>query len=270
MRLCGEERLIAINVSDDNVGKIERYTRAGFQAAELDMPVFFREKRDMRVFAPWLESAYPQIMAGGLRVCSYHLPFGMDWDISHTDEAERRLVVKDLKEIIGMTEGLMGDVVVVHTSAEPIAEDARKRKIAACQESLYDLSAAAAGVGKRLALENLPRTCLGNTSEEMMVLTKNGTICGMCMDTTHLFHETVPHYLDVCGEHVIHTHLSDYMYGQDECHWVPGTGDIPWRDVFLKLSDLHYGGAYMFEVGGKYAPLEIIGGLKNSLKEADL
>ncbi len=118
--------------------------------------------------------------------------------------------------------------------------------------------------GKRIALENLPRTCLGRTSQEMERLTEGGALCGICMDTTHMFHETPQAFLQRCGQWVINTHLSDYLNGQNECHWVPGTGSLNWREILENLAALGYAGTYNFEVF-KYAPLEILGGLKNAL-----
>ena len=49
----------------------------------------------------------------------------------------------------------------------------------------------------------------------MARLTREGTLCGVCMDTTHLFHETPQDFLDRCGKWVINTHLSDYLNGQE-------------------------------------------------------
>jgi len=86
------------------------------------------------------------------------------------------------------------------------------------------------------------------------------------MDTTHLFQEHIMNYMDRCGEWVIHTHLSDYLTGEGECHWCPGTGDIPWKQLFERLISLNYKGVFLFEVGGKYAPMEIINGLKNAIE----
>ena len=137
--------------------------------------------------------------------------------------------------------------------------------MAACQKSLRELGPVAEETGKKIALENLPRTCLGRTSQEMERITESGALCGICMDTTHMFHETPQDFLRRCGKWVINTHLSDYLNGQDECHWVPGTGSLHWREIFAALIALPYGGTYNFEVF-KYAPLEIVGGLKNALE----
>ena len=167
--------------------------------------------------------------------------------------------------LIRMLEPFEGVNIVLHPSFEPIEEDQREAHIAACQRSLRELGPIAAQAGKRIALENLPRTCLGRTSQEMERLTESGALCGICMDTTHMFHETPQQFMQRCGRWIINTHLSDYLTGQNECHWVPGTGSLNWREILQMLIDLGYNGSYNFEVF-KYAPLEILGGLKNALK----
>ena len=100
----------------------------------------------------------------------------------------------------------------------------------------------------------------------MVRLPDGGALCGVCMDTTHMFHETPQQYMQRCGKWIINTHLSDYLNGQNECHWVPGTGSLNWKEILQNLIDLGYAGTYNFEVS-KYAPLEILGGLKNAIGE---
>ena len=170
-----------------------------------------------------------------------------------------------LAQLIRLLAPYPGNNLVLHPSFEPIEEGAREAHIAACQKSLRELAPIAEETGKKIALENLPRTCLGRTSQEMERITESGALCGICMDTTHMFHETPQDFLRRCGKWVINTHLSDYLNGQDECHWVPGTGSLHWREIFAALIALPYGGTYNFEVF-KYAPLEIVGGLKNALE----
>ena len=194
------------------------------------------------------------------------MPFGTYWDISSPDETIRAGAVQALAQLIRLLAPYPGNNLVLHPSFEPIEEGAREAHIAACQKSLRELAPIAEETGKKIALENLPRTCLGRTSQEMERITESGALCGICMDTTHMFHETPQDFLRRCGKWVINTHLSDYLNGQDECHWVPGTGSLHWREIFAALIALPYGGTYNFEVF-KYAPLEILGGLKNAIGE---
>ncbi len=267
MRLMNRDLPISISLSQSTYLNAERFAQAGFEACECVLPTFYREPVDLSVYQPFIDEVYPHVRAAGLKINAHHLPFGVYWDISSPDEEVRQGAVQANAALIRMLSGCEGSNVIIHPSFEPIPEEQREAHIDACQKSLIELDPVAADCGKRIALENLPRTCLGRTSEEMQRLTDDGRLCSVCMDTTHMFHETPQDFLRRCGQWVINTHLSDYLNGQDECHWVPGTGSLNWREIFESLAQLGYSGTYNFEVS-KYAPLEILGGLTNALKRA--
>ena len=264
MQFMGQEFPLSISLTKDTYKQAEKFAKAGFEAAECCLPPSGRDPMDLEQYEPYIQKVYPFIKNAGLRVHSYHLPYGMAWDVSSPDEYIRTHAVQALKQVIPLLEPLEGENMVLHPSFEPIREDEREAHIAACMHSVAELEPFAREHGKRIALENLPRTCLGRVSEEMERLTDGGRLCGICMDTTHMFHETPQDFLARNGKWVINIHLSDYLNGQDECHWVPGTGSLNWKEILLKLKELGYQGTYNFEVF-KYEPLEIIGGLANAL-----
>lgn len=264
MLLLNHELPLGISLEQNTYRNAESFARAGFEAAECDLPVHYYDPVDLSLFGPFLKEVCPHIQGAGLRIASHHLPFGAYWDISSPDESIRRAAVEANAALIRMLEPYEGVNVVIHPSFEPIAEQDRGAHIEACRRSLEALGPVAEQCGKKIALENLPRTCLGRTSEEMVQMTEGGQLCGICMDTTHMFHETPQQFMQRCGQWIINTHLSDYLNGQNECHWVPGTGSLNWREILQNLIDLRYAGVYNFEFS-KYAPLEILGGLKNAL-----
>lgn len=264
MLLLNHELPLGISLEQNTYRNAESFARAGFEAAECDLPVHYYAPVDLSLFGPFLKEVCPHIQGAGLRIASHHLPFGTYWDISSPDESIRRAAVEANAALIRMLEPYEGVNVVIHPSFEPIAEQDRGAHIEACRRSLEALGPVAEQCGKKIALENLPRTCLGRTSEEMVQMTEGGQLCGICMDTTHMFHETPQQFMQRCGQWIINTHLSDYLNGQNECHWVPGTGSLNWREILQNLIDLRYAGVYNFEFS-KYAPLEILGGLKNAL-----
>lgn len=267
MNLLGLELDLSISLDQAHLNKAEQYKKAGFTAAECCLPTYYHDPIDLGILKPYIKTAYDAIRNSGLRIASWHIPFGRYWDISSPDKNIRLPAIEAHLALFQMLEPLDGANLVVHPSFEPIPENERSEHISACQESLKDLSAMAKSCGKRLALENLPRTCLGRTSQEMALLTRDGVLCDICMDTTHLFHEAPEDFLERCGRWVINTHLSDYLIGQDECHWVPGTGSLRWLAIFERLIALSYAGTYNFEVFHA-APLEILTGLKNALNKA--
>lgn len=75
-------------------------------------------------------------------------------------------------------------VAVIHPSFEPIAEEARNKRLSNAKKNLKILNQVAKENGIVLALENLPRTCLGNTSEEMLSLL-NETGAAFIFDHQH-------------------------------------------------------------------------------------
>ena len=264
MKLLGQELELSISLDQNTYTQAEKYAQAGFTAAELCLPVRYHEPVDLGLLAGHLASAYEAVRKAGLRIAAFHIPFGRYWDISAPCEALRIEAVRANAAVIRMLAGLNGDNLVLLPSFEPIREADRAQHIQSCQRSLKELTPIAEKANKRIALENLPRSCLGRSSREMAEITQEGSLCGICMDTTHMFHETPEDFLDRCGQWVINTHLSDYLNGQNECHWVPGTGSLHWRAIFEKLIALGYRGTYNFEVF-RYAPLEILGGLQNAL-----
>ena len=266
MKLLNHELKLSISLDEKTYVNAKAFAAAGYEAAECDLPVDYFAPVDLSIFPPFLEKVCPAIEEAGLRITTFHLPFGTYWDLSSPDESIRTAAVAASAALMEMLAPYAGENIVIHPSFEPIAEEAREAHIAACRKSLAELGPIAAKCGKKIALENLPRTCLVRTSEEMVRLTDGGALCGICMDTTHMFHETPQQYMQRCGKWIINTHLSDYLNGQNECHWVPGTGSLNWKEILQNLIDLGYAGTYNFEVS-KYAPLEILGGLKNAIGE---
>lgn len=270
MNFFGNELKLSISLGEEYCESAAKFNEAGFVSAECDLPVYYFEKVDMSIFEPFLNKVVPTIQEAGLGITSFHLPFGTYWDISSTDEQVRLGAVSANITLIQMLERYEGNKIVIHPSFEPIQEQERSAHIDACKKSLSCLQKVAQQCGKVIALENLPRTCLGRNSDEMLEITERGTLCSLCMDTTHMFHETPQQFIKKCGKWIVNTHLSDYLNGQNECHWVPGTGSLNWREIIQDLVDVEYSGTFNFELARNYAPLEIIGGLSNAISRESL
>ena len=91
-------------------------------------------------------------------------------------------------------------VAVIHPSFEPIAEEARNKRLSNAKKNLKILNQVAKENGIVLALENLPRTCLGNTSEEMLSLL-NETGAAFIFDTNHSLSEDNVSFLQNMIQH---------------------------------------------------------------------
>ena len=103
--------------------------------------------------------------------------------------------------------------------------------------------------GARLAVELLPRTCLGNTADELEELLDgiSPEYAGICLDSNHPADPAaLPSIVKQLAQRIITLHISDYD-GIDEKHWMPFDGVINWRAFAKALGDIQYSGAFLYE-----------------------
>jgi sugar phosphate isomerase/epimerase len=188
----------------------------------------------------------------GIEIWSVHIPFAKDLDISSASEEQRRQAVKHISELMDAYAPLKMKKLVIHGSYEitnPIPIEERRGRIAACRNSLAELSRKARSIKGQLALECLPRACLGNTSTEIEVLIQGIDGIGVCLDTNHLLQEKTEDFARKLGSRIVTLHVSDYD-GKDEKHWLPGKGINNWTAIIQALEKIGYRGPFMFESAG--------------------
>ena len=118
---------------------------------------------------------------------TFHAPYGGGWDLSALDEDARRQAVAKLVGLFPLATELESRIIVEHPSGEPVRPDERGARIAQLRKSLAELEAPLRAAGFQLALELLPRTCLGNTAAELLaILDGFGPVFGACLDVNHL------------------------------------------------------------------------------------
>ena len=143
-------------------------------------------------------------------------------------------------------------------------------RIARSIRSLRELDEYAAQFGARVALEDLPRSCLANSSVETRAMAQAAGNVPICFDVNHLLGETHGEFLRNLASNVVTTHLSDYD-GVDERHWLPGEGIVPWKEVAWKLMDAGYRGPFLFELragkNGPYAAGEVLAAFERAMTE---
>ena len=248
------------------------FVEKGFRHFELQMPThgFPREAGA----AAMLEQARPnreRLKALGLCPWSLHLPFGRYWDIAARDEDERRRVVGELIAIIRGASDWGARVLTLHPGLEPVVLEDRPVRALRSARSIRELRDCAAPFGMQIAVEDLPRSCLGNTGEELEALIDAAGGVGCCFDVNHLLKESHASFLDRLAPRVLNTHLSDYD-GADERHWLPGKGIVPFGRVAEVLQRSGYRGPYLFELrekpeGGVYTADEIVPAFRASLEK---
>lgn len=183
-----------------------------------------------------------------LLLWSFHLPFCpfSQIDISHPDLAKASITY--LSELIARAADVGIETFVIHASGEPIAEDARAERMRNAQASLVQLADFAATQGGRIAVENLPRTCLGRDSADILALTDCHSALRVCYDTNHLLSEPAEQFIAAVGSRTVTTHISDYDY-TDEKHWLPGEGKVDWQALYRRLTACGYRGPWLYELG---------------------
>lgn len=187
----------------------------------------------------------------GLRCWSYHIPFGGAWDLSSPDADRRARAQEYALRAVDLGASLGAKVLVVHGGAEPVPERTRAQHLAAARKSLQPLAERCAILGRRLALEFLPRTCPGNSVFELDYLLSDmdRQVVGVCLDLNHanLGQDLVTNIAALSGR-IVTVHMSDND-GEDERHWLPGQGIIDWQEAVSALRRAGYTGPFMYESG---------------------
>jgi sugar phosphate isomerase/epimerase len=183
----------------------------------------------------------------GIKVWSIHLPFGRTLDVSNQNEAEKNNMIKECSDLMVLCKPLMPQKYIIHPSAEPITAEERPKRLITGIASLKILNETAKQNNARLAVECLPRTCLGNTADELLTIVNEvGGGIGICFDSNHLLKEKPEQFVAKTGNLIVTVHISDYD-GLDEKHWLPGTGVINWTKVIAELAKSGYNGPFMYE-----------------------
>ena len=184
----------------------------------------------------------------GLTPWSAHLPFDYNIDISSLEGTVSDDTVKLFMELMEAVAPYGIKVFVLHPSSEPIDDSIREKRMEMAISKLKVLAEKADELGAVIAVEDLPRTCLGRNSQEMLRLISADPRLRICFDTNHLLGEPIEEFIENCGSKIITTHISDYDF-VDERHLLPGEGDIDWVSVADSLDKIGYTGPYMYELG---------------------
>ena len=189
----------------------------------------------------------------GVNISSIHLPFS---PFTLLDPADRDKEVR--KSLIDLQTGLLnaaGDAgvkfAVIHPSGEPYREEERAERLEIAAETIGILTENAKKAGMVLALENLPRTCLCRTSDEMLYFLDRIPDLRVVFDTNHSLTELNPHYIRAVGGKIVTLHVSDYDF-IDERHLLPGAGKIDWEELISTLEEVNYQGRFLYETSHPY------------------
>lgn len=180
---------------------------------------------------------------------SYHLPFGPfeEIDISAFDKGIREYTIDYFSELIKKASDIGIDKFVIHPSGEPINQEERGERMKYSQQSLDQLAEIAKKSGSWIAVEDLPRTCLGCDENEIAELVGVNPLLKVCFDTNHLLKTDALSFMDKLADKIITVHISDYDK-VNERHWLPGEGIIDWNLMLKKFKEINYSGVWMYEI----------------------
>lgn len=185
----------------------------------------------------------------GVEVWSYHLPFYPfdKTDVASLNKGIRKNTIQYYTSLIAKATDIGCNKFVVHPSGEPIETAKREEHILCAMETLDKLADVAARYGGVIAVEDLPRSCLGNTTDEMLRILSANDKLRVCFDTNHLLKENPIDFIKKLGEKIVTLHVSDYDF-VDEKHWLPFEGDVNWLEVLNALESVNYSGVWMYEL----------------------
>lgn len=220
---------------------LEHAANAGLQVVEccgIDRPENWKKVPE------WVKNT-------GVDVWSYHLPFR--WpknppvaNPATTDPEEWKQTYEQDRAIIEACSGSGIKVMVIHPSLEPIRDEDRETQLCAAIDHLGILSDLCKKHGMTLAVENIPRTCLCNTADEVVRIMESNHDLRACFDVNHLLKEDHVSFVKKVGKYMITTHISDYDF-KDEKHWFPMQGEINWRVLQTALEEADYNGPFLYE-----------------------
>lgn len=215
------------------------YRSAGIACMEISL-----QSVDCPMF-PYVETA-KLAEEYGIALTSFHLPFQLEQeDISKADTAD--VAVRTYTDIIKRATQVGISTFVIHPSREPIADHERLARMECAKRSLFRLGQVADAYGAVLAVEDLPRTCLGKNSDEMLELLTAHPSLRVCFDTNHLLNEDPVSFVRRLAGKIVTTHISDYDL-IDERHWLPGEGKLDWNALLRALDEIGYNGVWMYEI----------------------
>lgn len=175
--------------------------------------------------------------------CTFSVGLASDKNVTSLDYETRKRGVEYVKKLINIASDLESDVIcgILYAAWGELSPEGRKpEKFELARRCVLEMADYARDHGVLLALEPVNRFegYLINSVEEMIGFIEmvNHPSVGITLDTFHMNIEEDDFYksFKMAGRLLYHVHLSENHRG------IPGTGHIPWRDVFKVLKELNY------------------------------
>jgi sugar phosphate isomerase/epimerase len=228
---------------EQRLDTIELLAGSAVKCVELWEPTFGKDGSHVR-------EARRALARAGVEPRTVHANFGAALDISSLDRTVRAAGIQAVNVAFQLAAQVGARIVVVHPSSEPIAPESRVARMEQSKRSIEVIAGMAREAGIRMAIELLPRTCLGRSAAELLELLEavDPETGGVCLDTNHLMHQfaTLPEVVRALGPRLFALHCSDYD-GVDEKHWPPLRGVIDWAAFLAALEAAGFRGPFHYE-----------------------
>lgn len=230
------------NIIDENLFKL--YRDAGIFYMEVSLGKKETEELDFDKLNEWSKKY-------GITLWSFHLPF---WPFNEIDISRPDIADKSVEYLTQFIEkgGKIGiDKFVIHASGEPIEESQRNERMEIAKKSLFKLAEVAKKYGAVIAVEDLPRSCLGRDIDDMIELVSAHEDLKVCFDVNHLLKgDSLSDFVRKLADKIITTHISDFDF-VNERHWLPGEGQIDWQELLSTFKEVGYDGMWLYEINLK-------------------
>ena len=181
---------------------------------------------------------------------SVHAAFGRSIDVSSLDPEISAAGIRSFGVALDLAQRMGARFIIMHSSSEPIQDAERAARMKQARQSIAMIAQMADRVGCRVAVELLPRTCLGRSKEELCELLgdTDPATAGVCLDTNHLMGDfaSLPEVVRHFGARLFAVHCSDYD-GIDEKHWPPFRGVVDWAAFLAALRSVNFSGPLLYE-----------------------
>ena len=222
----------------------------GIRHVELDFG--WRESAEKVDFLHNALRIVDEMNACGISPSSIHLPFAPfeDFDPTNADAAEREKIAAYQGDLLRAAADVGIPIAVIHPSGEPYKAFERGERMKCAIDTLGRIAQTADDRGIKLAVENLPRTCLGNIHEEIKLMTLEIPSLVVCFDMNHSLRQNNVDCIRALSGKIATLHLSDYDM-IDERHLLPFLGRNDWHGIMAALEETDYNGYLTFEVSSK-------------------
>ncbi len=191
--------------------------------------------------------------SNGVRMATFHLPSGVEDDISSFYESLRKPAVFKIRTWMDRAKTLGADTGILHPTTNRIdtSIEGTDGYIRQLGKSLEELLPAAASIPFTIALENMllipgMPSRFGAFPEDIRLIKENFShdSLGFCYDSGHALiagKENADLILEEMSPALKAFHLQDNA-GDRDSHLAPGRGLVDWKNVFCKMEEISFPG----------------------------